>query len=110
MPQCAGQAAVHWGHGSDACTCTQVPKATCLLLKALAEWVAAQLEPRANQTARAIIASELRALVDIPPIPAEDAAAAQSTGVAWQLRSSAPNCIRELVYVYIIPSLWWTLV
>ncbi len=80
MTRCAGQVAAHGGHGSDACTCAQVPKATCLLLKALAEWIAAQLEPRANPTARAIIVSELRALVDIPPIPAEDTMALQSPG------------------------------
>ncbi|BDA42787.1 probable vacuolar protein 8 at C-terminar half [Coccomyxa sp. Obi] len=69
---------------------TKVPKATCLLLKALAEWIAAQLEPRANPTARAIIAAELRALVDIPPIPAEDAAAAQSPGGPSQRVHDSP--------------------
>ena len=80
MTRCAGQVAAYGGHGSDACTCAQVPKATCLLLKALAEWIAAQLEPRANPTARAIIVSELRVLVDIPAIPAEDTAAVHSPG------------------------------
>lgn len=103
MPPCAGQALVHWEHGSDACTCTQVPKATCLLLKALAEWIAAQLEPRANPTARAIIAAELRALVDIPPIPAEDSA---GPGKCWHPSWSTSHCLRDLVYPYVIPSLW----
>lgn len=55
-------------HVNDACTCEQVPKATSLLLKALAEWIAAQLEPRASPTARASIVAELRALVDLSPV------------------------------------------
>lgn len=63
-PRWAGEAS----HGNDACTCEQVPKATSLLLKALAEWIAAQLEPRASPIARSSIVAELRALVDLPPL------------------------------------------
>jgi len=66
-----------------------VPKATSLLLKALAEWIAAQLEPRAAAAARAIIASELRALLlDQSPLAA---AAADAAAAAADASAAAPG-------------------